>query len=45
LFEARLMEVEGRLQREGLVTHVIVERLYDRSRWLGRLVTRSRDFR
>jgi error-prone DNA polymerase len=45
LFESRLMEVEGRLQREGIVTHVIVERLYDRSRLLGRLVTRSRDFR
>jgi error-prone DNA polymerase len=45
LFESRLMEAEGRLQREGLVTHVIVERLYDRSRLLGRLVTRSRDFR
>jgi len=45
LFESRLMEVEGRLQREGLVTHVIVEQLYDRSRLLGRLVTRSRDFR
>jgi error-prone DNA polymerase len=45
LFESRLMEAEGRLQREGLVTHVIVEHLYDRSRLLGRLVTRSRDFR
>lgn len=45
LFESRLLEAEGRLQREGLVTHVIVERLYDRTRWLGRLVTRSRDFR
>ena len=45
LFEARLMEVEGKLQREGQVTHVIVERIFDRSRWLGRLLTRSRDFR
>lgn len=45
LFEARLMEVEGRLQREGEVLHVIVERMADRSAWLGRLVTRSRDFR
>jgi len=45
LFESRLMEVEGKLQREGLVTYVIVDRLYDRTRLLGRLVTRSRDFR
>jgi len=45
LFEARLMEVEGKLQREGRVTHVIAERIFDRSRWLGRLLTRSRDFR
>lgn len=45
LFESRLLEAEGRLQREGIVTHLIVERLHDRSRWLGRLVTRSRDFR
>ena len=45
LFEARLLEVEGRLQREGEVMHVVVERIADRSAWLGRLVTRSRDFR
>jgi len=45
LFESRLMQVQGRLQREGLVTHVVVEHIHDRSRWLGRLLTRSRDFR
>lgn len=45
LLQARLLEAEGYLQREGEVLHVIVERLYDRSSWLGRLVTRSRDFR
>jgi error-prone DNA polymerase len=45
LLEARLMEAQGKLQREGLVTHVIVERLHDRTRLLGRLVTQSRDFR
>jgi len=45
LFESRLMQAQGRLQREGLVTHVVVEHLHDRSRWLGRLLTRSRDFR
>lgn len=45
LFESRLLEVRGRLQREGSVTHVIVERMADRSALIGRLVTRSRDFR
>ena len=45
LLESRLMEAEGTLQREGLVTHVIVARLHDRSRLLGRLMTPSRDFR
>jgi error-prone DNA polymerase len=45
LFDARLLEAEGRLQRQQSVTHVIVERLFDRSRQLGRLLTRSRDFR
>jgi error-prone DNA polymerase len=42
---SRLLEAEGYLQREGEVLHVIVERLHDRSAWLGRLTTRSRDFR
>lgn len=45
LLESRLMEAQGTLQREGLVTHVIVAQLHDRSRLLGRLVTQSRDFR
>ena len=45
LLHSRLLEAEGYLQREGEVLHVIVERLYDRSPWLGRLMTRSRDFR
>ena len=45
LFESRLMQVQGRLQREGLVTHVVVQHIHDRTRWLGRLLTRSRDFR
>ncbi|MBU3673190.1 MAG: DNA polymerase III subunit alpha, partial [Sinobacteraceae bacterium] len=45
LFDSRLLEAEGRLQRQQSVTHVIVERLFDRSRQLGRLLTRSRDFR
>ena len=45
LLNARLLEVQGRLQREGELLHVIVERMHDRSAWLGRLVTASRDFR
>ncbi|MCA8928742.1 MAG: error-prone DNA polymerase, partial [Alphaproteobacteria bacterium] len=34
---ARLLWVRGRLQREGLVIHVVAERLEDRSHWLGDL--------
>ncbi|MFO1427130.1 MAG: OB-fold nucleic acid binding domain-containing protein [Steroidobacteraceae bacterium] len=44
LIESRLMEVRGKLQREGLVTHVIAHRLVDRSALLGDLVVASRDF-
>jgi error-prone DNA polymerase len=44
LLEARLLEVHGELQREGEVMHVIAERLVDKSRWLGALQTRSRNF-
>jgi error-prone DNA polymerase len=43
--EARLLEVDGELQRQGEVMHVIAARLNDLSPWLGRLETRSRDFR
>jgi error-prone DNA polymerase len=42
---ARLLEVHGMLQKEGLVTHVVAQRLVDRTRMLGTLVTQSRDFR
>jgi error-prone DNA polymerase len=42
---SRLLEVEGELQREGLVTHVVARKLKDRSMLLGSLVTQSRDFR
>jgi error-prone DNA polymerase len=42
---ARLLEVHGLLQREGLVTHVVARKLSDRTPMLGTLVTRSRDFR
>lgn len=43
--EARLLEVQGELQRQGEVMHVIAARFTDLSRWLGTLATRSRDFR
>jgi error-prone DNA polymerase len=40
-----LLEVQGQLQKEGGVTHVVANRLVDRSHLLGSVVTRSRDFR
>jgi len=43
--EAQLLEVHGQLQREGEVTHVIAEKLIDKTRLLGSLRTRSRNFR
>ncbi|MDH4315449.1 MAG: error-prone DNA polymerase [Gammaproteobacteria bacterium] len=45
LLNARLMGVEGELQIEGKVVHVIARKLLDHSSWLGELVVRSRDFR
>ena len=44
LLNARLLGVEGELQREGKVVHVIAKRLIDHSDMLGQLQTRSRDF-
>ena len=44
LVHAQLLEVRGELQREAGVTHVIAARLTDRSRLLGALRPRSRDF-
>jgi error-prone DNA polymerase len=44
VYESRLLLVEGLVQREGEVLHLVAERLADRTVWLGRLVTRSRDF-
>lgn len=38
------MGVEGRLERESGVMHLIATRLSDRTPLLGRLATRSRDF-
>jgi len=45
LLGARLLGVSGVVQREGDVLHVVARRLEDRSRLLGELEARSRDFR
>jgi error-prone DNA polymerase len=44
LLESRLLEVHGKLQREGDVQHVIAQRLTDLSALLGELVVASRNF-
>ena len=44
LLESRLLEVRGKLQREGDVLHVIAQRLTDLSALLGELVVESREF-
>ena len=44
LVGSRLMAVTGELQLEGEVMHVIVRRIIDLSRWLGKLSAPSRDF-
>ncbi|HEX5787577.1 MAG TPA: error-prone DNA polymerase, partial [Woeseiaceae bacterium] len=45
LLNARLMGVEGELQIEGPVIHVIAKRLVDHTAFLGDLEVKSRDFR
>ncbi|HHO67507.1 MAG TPA: error-prone DNA polymerase, partial [Gammaproteobacteria bacterium] len=45
LLRARLLVVEGKLQREGEVLHLIATRLEDYSPLLGELSVSSRDFR
>jgi error-prone DNA polymerase len=42
---ARLLAVHGYIEREGEVIHLVAKRLTDLSALLGRLPTRSRDFR
>jgi len=41
---ARLLGVDGILERESGVTHLIAERLTDHSALIGDLLTHSRDF-
>jgi error-prone DNA polymerase len=45
LLNSKLMGVQGELQIEGEVIHVIAKRLIDHSDMLGNLVVTSRDFR
>ena len=45
LLHARLMGVEGELQKEGKVIHVIVRKMVDHSHLLGDLTVRQRNFR
>jgi error-prone DNA polymerase len=45
LLNSRLMGVDGELQIEGKVVHVIARRLHDHSALLGELEVRSRNFR
>jgi DNA-directed DNA polymerase III PolC len=44
LLDSRLLEVHGKLQREGDVQHVIAQRLTNLSSLLGELVVASRNF-
>ena len=44
LLESRLLEVHGEWQRQQDVMHLIAHRLIDRTKMLGELLTRSRDF-
>jgi len=41
---ARLLGVNGKVQRDGAVIHLLAEQLEDLSGLLGRLSTASRDF-
>jgi error-prone DNA polymerase len=44
LLSARLLGVEGKLQKEGEVIHLIAHRLTDHTRMLGSIAVASRDF-
>lgn len=41
---AALIEIHGRLERDGEVVQLLARRLIDRSDWLGALSLPSRDF-
>ena len=44
LLGSRLLGVEGKIQRDGDILHLIARRLVDHTRLLGKLVPTSRDF-
>lgn len=44
LLHARLLQVNGKLERDGDVIHIIAQRLVDQSDLLGNLTVTSRDF-
>jgi error-prone DNA polymerase len=44
LLGARLLAVDGTIERDGEVVHLIARRLTDHSTLLGRLLAPSRDF-
>jgi error-prone DNA polymerase len=44
LLQASLLGVEGMVQKEGAVVHLVAQRLTDHSALLGRLATTSRNF-
>ena len=44
LVDARLLQVDGRLESKDGVRHLIARHLTDLSAWLGELDVRSRDF-
>lgn len=43
ILQARLLMVEGKLQREGQVVHVIVRRCFDLTKMLGKLLQQEQD--
>ncbi|WP_428624104.1 error-prone DNA polymerase [Sedimenticola sp.] len=45
VLNARLLMVNGQVQRVGQVVHLVAHRLEDHSNWLGGLTVSSRDFR
>ncbi|MGF1643366.1 MAG: error-prone DNA polymerase [Thiotrichales bacterium] len=44
VLQGRLLLVQGKVEREGMVIHIIADKLVDHTDWLGTLVTTSRDF-
>ncbi len=44
IVHGRLLMIEGKIEREGLVQHLIADHIEDHSPWLGQLETQSRDF-